>query len=151
MGSEERSRKRLPRLPNATPPGPDEKVLKRAGADLQNGWLGRHGDLVLTDDRLVFMPTVLDTLMRAKRRSIDLDEISTIERFPVRVGDPPPAGKRPRMLLHTEACIYEFMVGDLDGWIDTLERVYQMRAQKGRPHRPDTLRQGHTNIFLVDE
>lgn len=150
MGSKERSRRSLPRLPHATPPGPDERVLKRGGADLQNGWLGRHGDLVLTDDRLVFLPTLLDTAMRAKRREIRLDDISTIERFPRRVGDPPPAGKRSRMLLHTPDCIYEFMVGDLDGWIDTLERVYQIRAKDGG-HRPNTVREGHINIFLVDE
>lgn len=151
MGSEERSRKTLPRLPHAAPPGPEERIIKRGGADLQNGWLGRHGDLVLTDDRLVFLPTLLDTAMRAKRREVRLDDIHTIERFPLRAGDPPPAGKRPRMLLHTEACVYELMVGDLDGWIDTIERVYQVRASKGGGRRPMTLREGHTNIFLLDE
>ena len=151
MGSSKRSRSTLPRLPHAVAPGPDETVLKRGGADLQNGWLGRHGDLQLTEDRLVFLPTILDTVLRAKRREISLDDITTIERFPVRVGDPPVAGKRPRMLLHTEACVYELMVGDLDGWIDTLERVYEVRASKGRPHRPETLREGHTNIFLTGE
>jgi hypothetical protein len=151
MGSRERSRSRLPRLPHAAQPGPDERVLKRGGADLQNGWLSRHGDLVLTDDRLVFLPTVLDTVLRAKRREIRLDDITTIERFPVRVGDFSPSGRRARMLLHTDACVYEFMVGDLDGWIDTLERVYQVRVSQGHTHRPETLREGHINIFLVDE
>jgi hypothetical protein len=151
MGLKERSRSRLPRLPHATPPGPDERVLKRGGADLQNGWLARHGDLVLTDDRLVFLPTVLDTVMRAKRREIRLDDIATIERFPRHVNGVSPSGKRARMLLHTEACVYEFMVGDLDGWIDTLERVYQVRSSQGNPYRPETLREGHVNIFLVDE
>jgi hypothetical protein len=151
MGSRERSRKALPRVPHARPPGPDERVLKRGGADLQNGWLGRHGNLLLTDDRLVFLPTILDTAMRAKRREIPLDDITTIERFPRRVGDIPPGGKRSRMLLHTDVCIYELMVGDLDGWIDTLERAYQVRIAAGKPHRPETLREGHTNIFLVDE
>jgi len=151
MGTEERSRRSLPRGPHAAPPGPDEKILKRGGADLQNGWLGRHGDLVLTEDRLVFLPTLLDTALRAKRREIRLDDITAIERFPRRVGDFTPSGKRPRMLLHTQDCTYELMVGDLDGWIDTLERVYQIRASRGHDHRPPTLREGHTNIFLVDE
>ena len=151
MGSKERSHTRLPRVAHATPPGPDETILKRGGADLQNGWLGRHGDLVLTEDRLVFLPTVLDTLLRAKRRSIPLDDIHTIERFPRHVDAMPTTGRRPRMLLHTAECAYELMVADLDGWIDTLERVYQVRASKGRTHRPETVREGHTNIFLVDD
>ena len=81
--SKERSRSALPRrAPQASAPGPDEKVLKRSGADLQNGWLGRHGDLVLTEDRLVFLPTLLDTALRAKRREIRLDDITLIERYP---------------------------------------------------------------------
>ena len=54
---------RLPRLPHADKPRPDEKALKRSGADLQNGWLARHGDLVLTEERLVFVPTLLDTAL----------------------------------------------------------------------------------------
>jgi hypothetical protein len=151
MGTRERSRKTLPRLPHAARPGAEERIIKRGGADLQNGWLGRHGDLILTDDRLVFLPTILDTVMRAKRREIALDDISAIERFPRRAGDTAPGGKRARMLLHTEACIYELMVGDLDAWIDTLERIYQLRAADGKTHRPVTLREGHVNIFLVDE
>jgi hypothetical protein len=151
MGTKERSRSALPRGPHATAPGPDERVLKRTGADLQNGWLGRHGDLVLTDDRIVFLPTLLDTLLRAKRRELRLDDITKIERYPVRVGDPTPGGKRARMLLHTDACVYEFMVGDLDAWIDSLERVYQMRGANGKPHRPPTLRENHINVFLADD
>lgn len=145
----EKSRTSLPRKPHAAPPRPDEKILKRSGADLQNGWLGRHGDLVLTEDRLIFLPTLLDTALRAKRREISLDDITLIERYPERPGDPTPGGKRARMRLHTDECIYELMVGDLDAWIDTLERVYEMRVQSGRPHRPPTKRKGHINIFLT--
>ena len=33
----------------------DEKIRKRSGADLQNGWMGRHGTLYLTDERIVFV------------------------------------------------------------------------------------------------
>lgn len=151
MGSHERSRKKLPRRPHAGRPTAEERIIKRGGADLQNGWLGRHGDLVITDDRLVFLPTLLDTALGAKRREISLDDIDIIERYPRRVGDIPVAGRRSRILLHTDECIYEFMVGDLDGWIDTMERTYQVRAGNGKPHRPEVLREGHTNIFLVDE
>ena len=64
----------LPRVPNADKPRPDETVLKKSGADLQNGWLARHGDLLCTEDRLVFVPTALDTALRAKRREIPLDD-----------------------------------------------------------------------------
>lgn len=148
MGSKDKQRSRLPRVPHATAPGADERVLKRSGADLQNGWLGRHGELVLTEDRLVFLPTFLDTLLRARRRSIPLDEITAIEREPRRVGDTNNSGRRSRILLHTEECVYELIVGDLDAWIDTMERVYEIRAGKGKEHRPETLRENHVNIFL---
>ena len=56
---------RLPRVPHAEKPRDGEKVFKRTGADLQNGWLARHGDLFLTEDRLVFVPTLLDTALMA--------------------------------------------------------------------------------------
>lgn len=150
MGSKDKQRSRLPRGPHATAPGPDERVLKRSGADLQNGWLGRHGDLVLTEERLVFLPTMLDTLLRAKRRSIPLDAVTAIEREPRRVGDTNSSGRRSRMLIHTEGCAYELIVGDLDAWIDTIERVYEIRAGKGQTHRPETWRENHVNIFLED-
>ena len=144
--------RKLPRRPHADRPGPDEQVLKEGGADLQNGWLSRHGSLSVTDDRLVFVPTVLDTLLGAKRREIHLDEISEIERFPISAkGGLPPGGRRPRMILHTSECAYELMVGDLDAWIDSLERVYVLRAKKGKTHRPTITRDGYVNLLLSDD
>lgn len=144
--------RKLPRRPHADRPGPDEQVLKRGGADLQNGWLSRHGSLIVTDDRLVFVPTVLDTLLGAKRREILLDEISEIERFPISPSrSMPPGGRRPRMILHTSECAYELMVGDLDAWIDSLERVYMLRAKKGRTHCPTITRQDYVNLLLAEE
>ena len=146
------STRRLPRKPHAEKPGPEETVLKQGGADLQNGWLSRHGDLIATGDRLVFLPTVLDTALGAKRREIPLDEISEIERFPVSPNSGMPSGgRRPRMLIHTSECTYEFMVGDLDSWIDSLERVYVLRAKKGRSHMPTITREGYTNLLLVED
>lgn len=146
------STRRLPRKPHAEKPGPEETVLKQGGADLQNGWLSRHGDLLATDDRLIFLPTVLDTVLGAKRREIPLDEISEIERFPVSPNSGMPSGgRRPRMLIHTSECTYEFMVGDLDSWIDSLERVYVLRAKKGKAHMPTITREGYTNLLLVED
>jgi hypothetical protein len=146
------SNRKLPRRPHADRPGPDEQILKKGGADLQNGWLARHGSLVVTDDRLVFVPTALDTLLGAKRREIALDDISEIERFPVSPNSGlPPGAKRPRMILHTSECAYELMVGDLDSWIDSLERVYVLRARKGKPHRPAITRDGYVNLLLLEE
>lgn len=143
--------KRLPRGPHAPKLGPGEKPLKRSGADLQNGWLSRHGDLVVTDDRLLFSPTVLDTLLGAKRREIPLDEITEIERFPISpTSGMPPGGRRPRMLLHTPETVYEFMVPDLDSWIDSLQRVYELRGKKGNAHAPTITREGYTNLLLDD-
>jgi hypothetical protein len=146
-----RSRSRLPRRPNADRPRPDETVLRRGGADLQNGWLSRHGDLSITEDRLVFVPTVLDTVLRAKRREIAMDAITEIERWPNSPGGMAPGGRRPRMLIHTDECVYEFMVGDLDVWIDSLERAYQRRIAAGKPHMPKITREDYVNLLLTEE
>lgn len=125
-------------------------MLRKTDADLQNGWLSRHGDLVVTEERIVFLPTILDTLLRAKRREIALDAISEIERFPRTPGTMPLGGRRPRVLVHTPECVYELMVGDVDGWIDTLERVYQRRARRGNAHVPTVTRDGYVNVLLED-
>ena len=152
MSSREKPKKnnRLPRLPHAKKLQPDERVLKSTGADLQNGWLARHGELSLTEDRLVFVPTIIDTLMRAKRREIFLDNLHEIERFPLRPGDMPLGGRRPRMLLHTPECVYEFMVGDLDGWIDVFVLVYRKRGRTGREDTPRITREDYVNVLLED-
>jgi hypothetical protein len=142
---------RLPRGPQADKPRPDERVLKRTGADLQNGWLARHGELMLTDERIVFVPTLLDTALLAKRREIRLDAIRAIERFPLRAGMIPRGGRRPRMLLHTDECVYELMVGDLDAWIDLLERVFQLRERRGEGTAPAIRREDHVNPLLIEE
>jgi hypothetical protein len=142
------SSSRLPRGPHAERPRPGENVRKRTGADLQNGWLARHGTLSLTDERLVFVPTILDTLFRAKRREIPLDTLEEIERFPRNPGEFTAGGKRPRVLLHTLECVYEFMVPDLDAWIDAIEIVCENRVKRGEAERtPAITREGYTNLF----
>lgn len=143
--------RRLPRRPHADRPRPGETVLKQGGADLQNGWLSRHGQLSVTEDRLVFVPTILDTVMRAKRREIPLDDITEIERWPNSPGGLAPGGRRPRLLVHTAECVYELMVGDLDSWIDSLEIVYRRRVAKGKPHVPTFTREGYVNLLLEEE
>lgn len=145
-----KSRNKLPRVPAAPPVSDDERVRKTGDADLQNGWLSRHGTLVLTDDRLVFTPTPLDRAMFAKRREISLDEVSEIERFPKHV-DTGWGGKRARVLMHTEPCVYELMVPDIDAWIDAMEKVYELRIKAGRPHKPVITREGYENLLLADE
>lgn len=143
--------KKLPRGPAAARVGTGEVVRKSGGGDLQNGWLSRHGDLRLTDERLLFEPTVLDRLLGARRREIALDAIEEIERWPLRPDDFPRGGKRPRMLLHTERTTYEFMVGDLDSWIDAFVRVYELRAKAGRDHAPMVRREGYRNMLYVED
>jgi len=142
---------KLPRVKHAERPREGETVLKQSGADLQNGWLARHGTLFVTDDRILFVPTLLDTALRGKRREIPLADVTEIERFPIAPGQMPRGGKRPRMLIHTDACVYEFMVGDLDAWIDSLERVYQRRARDtGDDYMPRITREGYVNLLLED-
>lgn len=145
------SKKKLPRVKHADRPRPGETVLKQSGADLQNGWLARHGTLFATDDRLVFVPTVLDHVLLAKRREIPLDAVTEIERFPTSPDALPHGGRRPRMLIHTDACVYEFMVGDLDAWIDALEAVYRRRAREGGgDYAPRVTREGYVNLLIED-
>ena len=147
MGGEKR---RLPRVSNADKPRPGEVIRKQGGADLQNGWLGRHGTFFLGDERAVVVPTILDMLMGAKRREFLLDEIVEIERLP-RSPDGIIAGaKRPRMILSTNECAYEFMFGDLDAWIDAFQIVYRHRVKHGKPHEPVVLREGSTSELLME-
>ena len=140
--------RKLPRRGHVDRPRPGETVRKLGGVDLQNGWLGRHGTLYLADDRLVFVPTILDTLLRAKRREMPLDEIVEVERYPAHPEDVNPGGQRPRLIIHTAECGYEFMVGDLDAWIDALEIVYAHRNKHGQDHLPVFVREGSTTAML---
>lgn len=142
---------KLPRRPHAEKPRQDETIRRRGGADLNNGWLARHGTLYLTDDRLVFVPTILDHALGAKRREIGLDRILEVERWPSEPGMMPSGGKRPRLLIHDDECVYHFIVGDLDSWIDTIELIYQRRSKKGRSYRPRFTREGIQNTLLDDE
>jgi len=142
---------KLPRKPQADKPREDEVVRRRGGADLNNGWLARHGTLYLTDDRLLFVPTPLDRLMGAKRREMLLDEVVEIERWPTSPGSIPRGGRRPRLLVHDRECQYQILVGDLDSWFDTIELVYHRRAKKGRTYMPRFTREGIRNALLDDD
>jgi len=140
--------RKLPRNPRAARLSADETVRKRTGADLQNGWMGRHGTLYLTDDRALFQPTILDTILRAKRREFPLDDITEIERSPASPDEVLPGGRRPRLIIHTAECGYEFMVGDMDAWIDAFEIVYAHRQKRGKPAKPVVTRTGSTTGLL---
>lgn len=142
---------KLPRKPHAEKPRADETVRRSGSADLNNGWLARHGTLFLTDERLVFSPTLLDRLMRAKRREVLLDEIVELERWPLSPGSMPPGGKRPRLIVHDKECRYQILVGDLDSWFDTIELIYHRRVKKGRDHLPKFTRDGVQNTLLDDD
>ena len=55
------------------------------------------------------------------------------------------------MLIHTDECTYERMVPDLDSWIDTLEKMFHLRAERGLGPQPPVLREGVENFMLADE
>ena len=148
MGKDDKNK--LPKRANAEPLREDERLRKLSDADMQNGWLSRHGKLHLTDDRLLFVPTPLDRALLCKRREISLDEITAIERYPRSVNDPPSL-KRSRLILQTPECHYELLVGDLDAWIDAMEKVYDLRQKDGRPHKPETLRDDYENLLLAED
>ena len=140
----------LPRRPHAERPRTGETVRKSGGADLQNGWYGRHGTLFLTDERLVFVPTILDTALGGKRRELLYDEIVEVERYPTSPDGTVPGGKRPRIIIHTAECGYEMMVGDMDAWIDAIEIMYAHRKKNGHPHTPTFVREGSTTQLLSE-
>ncbi len=143
--------RKLPRVPHAERPRADETIRKQSGADLQNGWLARHGTLYLTDERLVFVPTILDTALRAKRSEILLDDLVEVERYPKDPADLPAAGRRSRMLLSTEDVTYEIIVGDLDAWIDAIDIVYDLRGRRGSAHRARIVRVNYENLLRLSE
>jgi hypothetical protein len=132
-------------------PGEDERVLKRTGADMQNGWIGRHGTLYLTEARLLFIPTPLDRALRARRRQIMLDDLTAVERWPESPGTFPRDGRRPRIRLHAGDEVTEYLVGDLDAWIDLIELVYARRVRRGVGEMPRVVRTGHVNPLLDEE
>lgn len=145
----EKNKDRLPRgFPDPDPIGPEEKVVKATEVDLQNGWLGRHGKLSLTRDRLLFVPTPLDKLLRARIREIPLEEVTEIERYPIDVAHHSPGGKRPRMIVHTADVAYQWMVPDLDGWIDMLDIVARRRAEERGVAAPVVSRKGRENPLI---
>ena len=141
--------RKMPRRGHAEKLRASETTRKRDGADLQNGWWGRHGKLYLTDDRLLFHPTPIDTALGAKRREMLLDDIVEIERLPKNPDDMIPGGKRPRMIVHTAECGYEFLVPALDAWIATFEMLYARRCKNTQtPHVPVFVREGPTTGLL---
>ena len=140
----------LPRHPHAERPRKDETPLRSGGADLQNGWLARHGTLTLTSTRLVFVPTVLDTFLRARRREIDLDRIVEIEREPRDVEGSNPGMRRPRVIIVDHECRYQFIVGDLDNWIDMLQIVIDRRRSAAGQEPVVVHRDGYTNVLIAE-
>lgn len=141
--------KKLPRVKHSERPRPDETILKRGGVDLNNGWLGRHGTLSLTNERLVFVPTVLDHILGAKRREIVLDDVRAVERWPLNPGDVPPGGKRPRLFVDTAGTRYIFLSTDIDGWFDLLQLAFYKRSKDERGSgRPEFRRTGVANGLL---
>lgn len=149
MPNEEPSTK-LPRSPHAPKLRPDETVLKQTGTDLNNGWLGRHGQLHLTDTRVLFVPTPLDHLLGAKRREIPLDDIRAVERWPLSPGTLPRGGKRPRLFIDTATTRYIFLPSDLDGWFDLIQLAFYKRSKENPGSgRPEFRRTGVENGLLA--
>jgi len=141
---------KLPRNGHAPKLGPDEPVLKKTNTDLNNGWLGRHGQLHLTNERVLFIPTPLDHLLGAKRREIPLDDIRAVERWPLSPGEVPRGAKRPRLYIDTATTRYIFLPSDLDGWFDLIQLVFYKRSKEDPGSgRPEFRRTGVENGLLL--
>lgn len=141
---------KLPRNGHAPKLGPDEPVLKKTSTDLNNGWLGRHGQLHLTNERILFVPTPLDHVLGAKRREIPLDDIRAVERWPLSPGEVPRGAKRPRLYIDTAATRYIFLPSDLDGWFDLIQLVFYKRSKEDPGSgRPEFRRAGVENGLLL--
>ncbi|MGA0068803.1 MAG: PH domain-containing protein [Miltoncostaeaceae bacterium] len=141
---------KLPRSGHAPKLDPDEPVLKKTSTDLNNGWLGRHGQLHLTNERVLFIPTPLDHLLGAKRREIPLDDIRAVERWPLSPGEVPRGAKRPRLFIDTADTRYIFLPSDLDGWFDLLQLVFYKRSKEDPGSgRPEFRRTGIENGLLL--
>ncbi len=141
---------KLPRNGHAPKLGPDEPVLKKTSTDLNNGWLGRHGQLHLTNERILFVPTPLDHLLGAKRREIPLDDIRAVERWPLSPGEVPRGAKRPRLYIDTASTRYIFLPSDLDGWFDLIQLVFYKRSKEDPGSgRPEFRRTGVENGLLL--
>lgn len=141
---------KLPRNGHAPKLGPDETVLKRTNTDLNNGWLGRHGQLNLTESRILFVPTPLDHLLGAKRREIPLDDIRAVERWPLSPGDVPRGAKRPRLFIDTATTRYILLPSDLDGWFDLIQLMFYKRSKEDPGSgRPEFRRTGVENGLIL--
>lgn len=141
---------KLPRNGHAPKLGPDEPVLKKTSTDLNNGWLGRHGQLHLTNERVLFIPTPLDHVLGAKRREIPLDDIRAVERWPLSPGEVPRGAKRPRLYIDTATTRYIFLPSDLDGWFDLIQLVFYKRSKEDPGSgRPEFRRTGVENGLLL--
>lgn len=141
---------KLPRNGHAPKLGPDEPVLKKTSTDLNNGWLGRHGQLHLTNERILFIPTPLDHVLGAKRREIPLDDIRAVERWPLSPGEVPRGAKRPRLYIDTATTRYIFLPSDLDGWFDLIQLVFYKRSKEDPGSgRPEFRRTGVENGLLL--
>jgi hypothetical protein len=141
---------KLPRNGHAPKLAPDEPVLKKTNTDLNNGWLGRHGQLHLTNERVLFIPTPLDHVLGAKRREILLDDIRAVERWPLSPGEVPRGAKRPRLYIDTATTRYIFLPSDLDGWFDLIQLVFYKRSKEDPGSgRPEFRRTGVENGLLL--
>ncbi|MBM3665725.1 MAG: PH domain-containing protein [Actinobacteria bacterium] len=141
---------KLPRNGHAPKLRPEETVLKKTSTDLNNGWLGRHGQLHLTDERLLFVPTPLDHVLGAKRHEIPLNDIRAVERWPLSPGEVPRGAKRPRLFIDTATTRYIFLAPDLDGWFDLIQLMFYKRSKEDPGSgRPEFRRTGVENGLLI--
>ena len=53
--------------------------------------------------------------------------------------------------MHTRECVYEFMVPDMDAWIDAVEIVCEARIRHGAEHMPTITREGYQNLLKLTD
>jgi hypothetical protein len=109
--------------------GEGERVLERWRANrTQSAQRAVGGHLHLTDRRLLFEPHAFDASLAGRTVSVPLVDVSDVTRVPRDLRDLFGGGLRARLAVVTPRETHLFVVNDLDGKVERIQRE-RRRAQ----------------------